>query len=589
MDPLSIILVNVGISAYNTWQNNQRNKELQLKQQEFSKAVADRNKQLTWRLLEEGQRIAEKMEEKMHEDRVRDLHTDFDNLLRKLTFQTSIATWPLRTLPIVMKNQSLGNIIANRNESVAMHCILTPSNCPSFNLQVLPEINLRLEDFFNLHWSTASVRPVLYYGNAWKTNTCPAQVEIDQLKSHLQNQPTLIITPFFKKNESGLVFRMNIWGMGYETSNDIMPTDFSYKGDTYKRDSDFVADEDLKSTTIEEFVPYLQCLISYVADQYFWNGYGVGPQLPSLLSSNIIFTDGLPYLPNYYRDAYKKITDKYLSDSANISFRPELCITLCNSNGASASQINDVIRAYSKAHEKKYNDSLHSFVLQNSFDRTEFSFLESLIPILGNVDLVRKKENEYWEQYHHKVPLIEYKDFQESISYLDALTYANEHLAYIPEADTFNIHIRREDFSIVCFFTRNEHIEHNEHVGVTVFFSPIFYVPKNLTNENQIEISISDLSYTKSEIEKIMKKDELLAKVEIVDAFAEHRSQVLAAMEKKLLEDKANEEDVMLKVKDTLDTAYENVATTVGEAKDKVMPVLEDVTGRFKSMFGKKK
>lgn len=589
MDPLSIILVNVGISAYNTWKNNQRNKELQLKQQEFAKAVAGRNKQLTWRLLEEGQRIAEKMEEEMHEDRVKDLHTDFDNLLRKLTFQASIATWPLRTLPIVMKNQSLGNIIVNRNESVAMHCILTPSNCPSFNLQVLPEINLRLEDFFNLHWSTTSVRPILYYGNAWKTNTCPAQVEIDQLKSHLQNLPTLIITPFFKKNESGLVFRMNVWGMGYETSNDIMPTDFSYKGDKYKRDSDFVADEDLKSTTIEEFVPYLQCLICYVADQYFWNGYGVGPQLPSLLASNTIFTDGLPYLPNHYNNAYKEITDRYLSDNANIFFRPERCITLCNSNGASTSHINDIIRAYSKVHEKKYFDSPQSFVLHNSFDRADFSFLESLIPILGSEDLVRKKEKEYWEHYYREIPLIEYKGYQESISYLDVLTYANEKLFNIPEADTFNILIRRDDFSIICFFMRKKHVEHNDQMGVTVFFSTAFYVPKNLANESQIEISISDLSYTTREIEKIMNKDELLAKVEVADAFAENKSQVLAAIEKKFLKDKANEEDVIVKVKDTLDTAYENVATTVGEAKDIIMPALEDMTDRFKSMFGKKK
>ena len=43
--------------------------------------------------------------------------------------------------------------------------------------------------------------------------------------------------------------------------------------------------EDFENTTIEEFVPYLECLIGFIADKYFWSMYHIVPLTPTYIAS----------------------------------------------------------------------------------------------------------------------------------------------------------------------------------------------------------------------------------------------------------------------------------------------------------------
>lgn len=314
VDPLSLALmaVNIGTSIFNNWRNNKQSHKLQEKQQEFARAAAERNKQRMWQLMREGQELALEMERETHENRLEDIRNDFDRILYRLAYAQAINSWPLKVLPIVMKNQSLGSLTSTADENIAMHCILTPSNCVQFNKYILPIIEEKLADFCNLHWSTLSSHPILFYSGAWKTGTIPTGVEVSQLKTNLNNLPTLLITPFFKP-EGGIVFQINAWGIGVELETEIECADFSY-AESYKSSIDYQTEEDIKERTIEEFVPYLQCLIGYIADQYFWTNHNEPPLLPTLLAENAIFTDGMQYLNAASRSVYDEMLKNNLSN-----------------------------------------------------------------------------------------------------------------------------------------------------------------------------------------------------------------------------------------------------------------------------------
>ena len=334
VDPLSLALmaVNVGASVFNNWRNNKQSHKLQEKQQEFARAAAERNKQRMWQLMREGQELALEMERETHENRLEDIRNDFDRILHRLAYIEAIKTWPLKVLPIVMKNQSLGSLTATADENIAMHCILTPSNCVQFNKYILPIIEERLADFCNLHWSTLSSHPILFYSGAWKTGTIPTGVEVSQLKTNLRNLPTLIITPFFKP-EGGIQFQLNTWGIGVDLETEIECADFSY-AESYKQGIDYLQEEDIKERTIEEFIPYLQCLIGYIADQYFWANHNESPLLPTLLAMNVVNTDGMQYLNTASEERYSNLLDVCMEESQAMPFTPDKMLSLFEGSAA---------------------------------------------------------------------------------------------------------------------------------------------------------------------------------------------------------------------------------------------------------------
>ena len=120
VDPLSLALmaVNVGASVFNNWRNNKQSHKLQEKQQEFARAATERNKQRMWQLMREGQELALEMERETHENRLEDIRNDFDRILHRLAYAQAINSWPLKVLPIVMKNQSLGSLTATADENI---------------------------------------------------------------------------------------------------------------------------------------------------------------------------------------------------------------------------------------------------------------------------------------------------------------------------------------------------------------------------------------------------------------------------------------------------------------------------------------
>lgn len=304
---MTMILANVGLQIYNNWCGSRQNKQLQQKREEYERAAREHNTQRMWQLMREGQEMTRQLEEERHQQRLEELKNDVGNLLQKLAYSATINNWPLSVLPIVMKNQALGNLLANQEEHIAMHCILTPSNYQEFNKVVFPWLEEKLDEYCNQYWSVLTDHPVLFYSGAWRSGQAPTEVQIDSMRSALGNLPTLLITPFFRPSDGRLIFQLRIWGVGtlndgFNDFSELEPTEFQR---TYTDKDDYANGDGVLDEIIEDVIPYLQCVIGYIADTYFWSSEGLSPCLPKLLTNGTINTDGMKYLVNNSQEYYE--------------------------------------------------------------------------------------------------------------------------------------------------------------------------------------------------------------------------------------------------------------------------------------------
>ncbi len=315
---MTMILTNVGLQIFNNWRSSRQNKQLQQKREEYESAARVHNTQRMWQLMREGQELTRQLEEERHQQRLEELKNDVDNLLHKLAYSATINNWPLSVLPIVMKNQALGNLLANQEEKIALHCILTPSNYQEFNRIVFPRIEEKLDVYCSQNWSVLTDHPILFYSGAWRTGLAPTEIQIDSMHLALGNLPTLLITPYFRPTDGKLVFQLRTWGLNV-LNNDFIEFEPSEFQRSYTSEDDYTAADGLLDEIIEDIVPYLQCLVGYMTDTYFWSSNGNSPKLPQLLTNGSINTDGMKYLIDDCREYYSNLFNNSLTEVSVIN------------------------------------------------------------------------------------------------------------------------------------------------------------------------------------------------------------------------------------------------------------------------------
>lgn len=293
MDPITMMVASIGMQFFNNYANSKKNEEIQEKQREFQRAAAEHDFERMRKLQAESAKLALELEAEVHKERVEDINNNYDTLLDNFAHSFAIQNWPLNVLPFVMKGESFGTLFNGTTQSVNLHCILTPSNCEWFNREFYDDIDLRLEAEMNNKWNAQTTHPVVYYGGAWNRRSMnrgisvPNVVDLDDielLRVKLKDVPVVVITPYF---DPWLHFKVKLWGMGKDSEapyridiphgNDIEYSQRIFSYDYHKDQTELT--EDFENTTIEEFVPYLECLIGFIADKYFWSMYRVLPVL----------------------------------------------------------------------------------------------------------------------------------------------------------------------------------------------------------------------------------------------------------------------------------------------------------------------
>lgn len=332
IDPITMMVASIGMQFFNNYANSKKNTEIQKKQREFQKAAAEHDFERMCKLQAESAKLALELEAEVHKERVEDINSNYDALLENFAHSFTIQNWPLNVLPFIMKGESFGTLFNGTTQSVNMHCIFTPSNCDWFNEMFYDDIDLRLEAEMNNNWNAQSTHPIVYYGGGWNRRSLkhgvskPNPIDLDDiglLETHLKNIPVLVVTPYF---DPWLHFRVKLWGMGKDSELpyriDIPHGDiensiriFSYD---YNKEMKEEMTDDFSNTTIEEFVPYLESLIGFVADNYFWTMYKTIPHLIDIKKIEI--------LPNTIQIAYDVQLEKYTHRSAyNIEKALDYC------------------------------------------------------------------------------------------------------------------------------------------------------------------------------------------------------------------------------------------------------------------------
>lgn len=304
MDPVTMMVASIGIQFFNNYANNEKNDEIQAKQREFQKACQNHEFERMRKLQIEASKLALELEDELHADRIKDIENSYDVWLQNLAHSFTINNWPLNVLPFIMKGESFGTMFNDTSKSICMHCILTPSNCDWFNEYFYDDLDLRIEAEMNNYWNAHGTHPVVYYGGGWnkRKSLTPKGpfipdiinlVDIDLLEDQLKQFPTMVITPYF---DPYLYFRVQLWGMGDLDENlklkkklfridipfgDVDASKRIFSCDYNKNKKEELTD-DYFNTTMEEFVPYLTCLIGFVADKYFWSIYGESALLPHI-------------------------------------------------------------------------------------------------------------------------------------------------------------------------------------------------------------------------------------------------------------------------------------------------------------------
>lgn len=410
---ITMILVNVGLQIYNNWCGSRQNAALQQKREEFERAAKERNTEHMWQLMREGQELSLQLEKEKHADRLKELKDEVDHLLEKLAYETTISNWPLKVLPIVMKNQAFGNLLANQEENVAMHVIITRSNYDKFNKLVYPVVEKQLEQYCDKHWSTMADHPILFYSGAWKPMVNPTDVQVTAMREELKNLPTLLITPFFRPNDGELVFQLHMWGVGANSTDkfdvpEIEPTEFQRP---FNNQDDYDNEEGLLEEIVEDLVPYLECMIGYMADTYFWSSAGLAPHLPLLLTNGTINTDGMKYLVEATKGNYESLFVEDNKNSLEQPFEDTKALSLYDGiscyyqEGDRKAKLEEIFISYCSKFTVPKNQSIDDCLNVGNFTKEDLPFIRKY----------RSLYNGYQKELKEIQSILEAVDFDYSI------------------------------------------------------------------------------------------------------------------------------------------------------------------------------
>lgn len=311
--PWTMIAVSIGAQYINNQLASKKNEELQLRQREFQKATQQKDFARMRRLQMESAQLQLEIDAEIHKQKLDDIQANYDEASQNISTDIAIEKWPLKVLPFVMRGQSFGTLF-NGSQSIALHCIFTPSNCDNFNEAVYTDIDMHLERICNQNWSSLSTHPIAYYGGAWRRH--PFDLDhVDLLKTQITQVPTVVITPYF--NPKSFCFKVKLWGMGKDADIRLdIPKDlFSYsytKGMNYSPIDDYPKG-DLIERTVEELVQYLTSLIGYVSDHYYFSLYNTPPLFLTYNNGNLNESMCLPYsLKTEIREWFKAVYNKRL-------------------------------------------------------------------------------------------------------------------------------------------------------------------------------------------------------------------------------------------------------------------------------------
>ena len=378
---LGYLLATVGAQAGSAYFNcklgSKHAKELARKQQEYEEKVVQKGIANAQREFAEVCALQREVEHQMQLDRIQMIQDNHNASLLLDAYRDSLENWPLFVPPFIIKNEGLSlldGVKQDDTQTIAVNCILTPSMDSSFNLKIFPKLEERLAQFFSKYWVTNSLKAIRFYQNAWRNNISDVGSKMHDLKAHLSEVPTIVLSPMIE--DGTLLFSFSWWGFSNNPDDEhIMEADNIYNPElSVEVSNNMTYDADIIETILNEATPKIAAFISYFADLYYWNFYHLTPSLLGFLVDKINISE-----KQYYYDQYQDLLDKSIADFSCIHSYPERLIEFAGMFPTSF-QRETVILSICSKHYMYENQEFHSIddFLNISFSHKDIIILSDI-------------------------------------------------------------------------------------------------------------------------------------------------------------------------------------------------------------------
>ena len=537
---IATVAAQAGSACFNCKRSVKQAKELARKQQNFEERVLREGIENSRQEFAEICALQREIEYQMQHDRVQLIRDNHHTSLMLEAYRHSLTNWPLFVPPFIIKNECLPLLDIIQQEqmkTVAVNCILTPSMDSSFNLKVFPLLEERLAQFFSKYWATNSEQAIRFYQQAWRNNITDVGSMMHDLKAHLSEVPTIVLSPIIEDNK--LLFTFSWWGFSGKAEDEhILEPNNTYNPELsidIKPCMDYPTE--IIDTLLNEITFKLEAFISYFADLYYWNYYHLAPKLPSLLHSGKIELYETKEYSNQYSDLLKVFfTGTEVID--NLSGIWKAFIPIINNNSLFIDGVLDYIQRIPDNYRIEQRDFLS--VLEGEditpSQKHKINSLKSEVALLLenlNIDSLNFKV------YKSKnLTLKEVIDIMLPIGRL------------LPRHDSFNIIVNKKKLYALAFFSFGDKIVTWGNHGICIFQSQSLIVPNKIFNENfsMFSCSSNQLNDLLKLLEYIMTKKEILelldthynqlkqnlipVSTQLEDVFAEFVSQVKSDLAK---------------------------------------------------------
>lgn len=286
---LGTIAVQAGSALINAKRGKKHSEELAKKQQEYEERVLKDGIENARAEFAEMCALQRELELEMQHDRLQMIRDSLKNNIMLEAYRHSLKDWPLLVPPFVIKNEYLPVLEfeeREQNHAIPVNCMMTTSSDTKFNLKIFTLLEEKLAQFFSKHWR--GDKTIRFYQQAWRNNVTDIGAKMHDIKAHLSEVPTIVLSPIIDGNK--LKFAFSWWGM----SNKIEDEHIAEPDNVFDPELsvEVTPGMDYDEKTIEKIVDEtfnkLAAFISYFADLYYWNFYKMAPLLPTLMSNEVL-------------------------------------------------------------------------------------------------------------------------------------------------------------------------------------------------------------------------------------------------------------------------------------------------------------
>ena len=310
---LATLATQAASALFNAKRGKKYSEELAKKQQEYEERVLTEGIENARAEFAEMCALQRELELEMQQDRLQMIRDSLKSNIMLEAYRHSLKDWPLLVPPFVIKNEYLPVLEfeeREQNHTIPVNCIMTTSSDTKFNLKIFTLLEEKLALFFSKHWR--GDKAIRFYQQAWRNNVTDIGAMMHDIKAHLSEVPTIVLSPMFVDDK--LKFAFSWWGMSNKIEDEhIVDPDNVFDPELsveIRPGMDY--DEKTIEIIINELFNKLAAFISYFADLYYWNFYKIAPSLPVLIGNDMITLSKNDR--QSYKDEYKNQLLEYCKE-----------------------------------------------------------------------------------------------------------------------------------------------------------------------------------------------------------------------------------------------------------------------------------